>query len=59
MIANASRFARRFVRDARARFIEDALYIAGAVIAVIAVVMALGPRIANVFQQVLSALPGS
>ncbi len=48
----------RFWKDAQARFIEDALYIAGAVIAVIAVVMALGPKIANVFQMVLNALPG-
>ena len=57
MFANASRFARRFVRDARARFVEDALYIAGAVIVVIGVVMALGPKIANVFQTTLDALP--
>lgn len=48
----------RFVRDAKARLIEDALYIAGAVIAVIAVIVKLGPAISNVFKQVLRALPG-
>lgn len=47
----------RFIRDTRARFIEDALYIAGAVLAVIGVIMALGPKISDVFQKVLSALP--
>ena len=49
---------RRFLKATEARFVEDALYIAGAVIAVIAVVMALGPKIANVFQVALNALPG-
>ena len=47
----------RFLHDVRARFIEDALYIAGAVIAVLGVIYALGPKIAGVFQTVIQKLP--
>ncbi len=47
----------RFLQDAKARFVEDALYIALAVITVIGVLAALGPKIAGVFQNVLNALP--
>lgn len=47
----------RLYRDVRARFVEDGLYIAGAVIAVIAVIIQLGPKVADVFQRVLDAMP--
>ncbi|HEY57632.1 MAG TPA: hypothetical protein G4O04_03685 [Anaerolineae bacterium] len=47
----------RFLHDVRARFIEDALYIAGAVIAVITAIFALGPKIAEVFNRIVQSLP--
>jgi len=47
----------RFVHDVKARFVEDALYIAGAVIVVISAIFALGPKIANVFNNIVQSLP--
>lgn len=47
----------KFFKDVKARFIEDALYIAGAVIVVISTVFALGPKVAEVFKQVVDSLP--
>lgn len=52
-----SKFIKRLARDVEARFIEDALYIAGAVLVVISVLFALGPKIAAVFSRIIESLP--
>ena len=47
----------RFFADVQGRFVEDALYIAGAVIIVIGLLFTLGDKIAKAVQAVIDALP--